>query len=77
MQDEIQAHGVVWWLECALGTGAFWFNITIPLIGCGYQLLLKYCRCWSARTSASISQGQEAADNTTAARLERWLFLPQ
>jgi hypothetical protein len=59
------------------GRAAFWFNITIPLIGCGNSPLIQHCKL-ARSTGAAINQGQETAtQHDRGAFGKDTFFLPQ
>jgi hypothetical protein len=61
----------------ALAWVAFWFRITIPLIGMLRITRYPVLRRWPARPALAISQGRETVTTRLRRILERWLFLPQ
>ena len=72
-----KAHGVVWWLECALGTGGVLVDITIPLIGM-WNSSRSILQGAGRSTGAAINQGQETATQHDCGAFGKdSFFLPQ
>jgi hypothetical protein len=76
-QQEVFAHGVVWWLGCALAKGGVLVRHHDP----ANRVLISVRMPSIARAGPldrrSDQPGTGDGNNTTAAHLVRWFFLPQ